>query len=149
MEKHKKVLFCTDLSEACDPAFNYALDLVAREGGELDILHVLPYQANHGMAESYLSETKSRKLKDAFRQELRSICSDRYGVKIAGRVPFSMVTLSGSPEEEIIKYAEKKGSDLIVMGGEAGRRLSRVFNGRLTDRVAKHSKVTVVIVPTR
>ena len=56
-----------------------------------------------------------------------------------------MIALSGNPADEIVKYAEESGFDLIVIGRKENRGFARLF-GTTSTRIAKRAKTEVVIV---
>jgi nucleotide-binding universal stress UspA family protein len=61
----------------------------------------------------------------------------------------SPVIIEGKPAEEILNYAEKEKTDLIVMSTHGSSGFSRWAFGSVADRVVRHSTVPVlVIAPT-
>ncbi len=55
----------------------------------------------------------------------------------------------GPPADEILKYAEKNGIDLIVMSTHGRSGVSRWFFGSVTDRVVRQSLTPVLTVTPR
>jgi len=54
--------------------------------------------------------------------------------------------LSGTPAEEILKYAEENNIDLIVMGHIGKTAAAGFLLGSVSQKVSTHSKCTVMIV---
>lgn len=54
--------------------------------------------------------------------------------------------LNGNPAEEIIRYAEQKGIDFIVIGHLGKSAASGFLIGSVVQKVASHSKCSVFIV---
>jgi nucleotide-binding universal stress UspA family protein len=64
----------------------------------------------------------------------------------AAGVAFNRVVLtSGEPWKGIIKTADKKGCDLIVMAAHGQRGLSALLIGSETNKVLTHSKIPVLV----
>lgn len=53
---------------------------------------------------------------------------------------------SGNPEEEILKYADEKNVDLIVMGAYGHSRIKEAILGSTTERVMRDAKVPLLLV---
>lgn len=61
-------------------------------------------------------------------------------------IGFTPEIVHGNPAEEIIKYSEKKGIDLIVLG-HLGKTAAKGFTiGSVAQKVSAHSKCSVLIV---
>ena len=56
------------------------------------------------------------------------------------------VVVRGHAANEIIRFAEVEGVNLIVMGRQGHSRVARFFLGSTTDRVSEHSHCTVMTV---
>jgi nucleotide-binding universal stress UspA family protein len=56
------------------------------------------------------------------------------------------VVVRGHAANEIIRYAEAEGVNLIVLGRQGHSRVARFFLGSTTDRVSEHCHCTVMIV---
>jgi nucleotide-binding universal stress UspA family protein len=59
------------------------------------------------------------------------------------------VTISGKPDEEILKYADKNRFDLIIMSTHGRSGISRWAFGSVADRVSHYSTIPVLIVSPR
>lgn len=53
---------------------------------------------------------------------------------------------SGNPSEQIVKFAEEKDANLIVMGNRGLGAFSRTLLGSVSNKVINHSKVSVLVV---
>jgi nucleotide-binding universal stress UspA family protein len=56
------------------------------------------------------------------------------------------VAIVGSAANEILKYAEQHGIDLIVMSSHGRSGINRWFMGSVADKVVRHSPIPVLIV---
>ena len=54
-----------------------------------------------------------------------------------------------SPHEAILKVADERQVDLIVMGTHGRTGLARAVIGSVAGRVIRHTKVPVVLVPLK
>lgn len=50
----------------------------------------------------------------------------------------------GNPAEEILKYADEQGIDLITMGTHGRKGLKRTLMGSVAEHVIKHAAVPVM-----
>lgn len=55
----------------------------------------------------------------------------------------------GNPQEEIINTSEQWGADLIVIGTHGRTGLAHFLVGSIAESVVRHSKVPVMVVPTK
>ena len=56
------------------------------------------------------------------------------------------VLLEGHPADELIRYAEENGMDIIVMGTLGRTGIDRMLLGSVAGSVIRHSKVPVMVV---
>lgn len=64
----------------------------------------------------------------------------REGIAVQAATPY------GRADEEILKYSEKNGVDLIIMSTHGRSGISRWAFGSVSDRVVRHSMAPVLIV---
>lgn len=55
----------------------------------------------------------------------------------------------GNPQEEIINTAESWDADLLVLGTHSRTGLAHFLVGSIAESVVRHSKVPVLVVPTK
>ena len=66
---------------------------------------------------------------------------------VAGdRVPVETAVFEGSPSRKIVRYAEREGCDLIVMGTHGRGGIDRLLLGSVAERVVRSSEVPVLTV---
>lgn len=66
-------------------------------------------------------------------------------VKEAG-IKVEHICVSGDPADEILKAAESRNVDMIVMGSRGLGRFSRLFMGSVSTKVCNHTRTTCVTV---
>jgi nucleotide-binding universal stress UspA family protein len=64
-----------------------------------------------------------------------------------GGVTVDTRVLVGHPAEEIVTFAAKDGSQLVVVGTRAARGMDRLLQGSVADLVMRHARQPVLIVP--
>jgi nucleotide-binding universal stress UspA family protein len=154
----KKILYATDLSKNSTFAFRYAVKLAEALDAKVAILYVLP-TIDSAMEvpiitqmgeERYhqLREERSRevienieaKLSDFSRKELSNL--EREADLVS-----SILVHEGDAVDEILKTAERQGSDIIVLGAHGKGIISHTFLGSVSEKVLRRSRRPVVVVP--
>jgi nucleotide-binding universal stress UspA family protein len=140
----KTILFPTDISEGSAHAVPFVTDLTKHYGAKLYIVHVMYdvaratgwYVPHMSMDELYRDiETNARK-------EIEKCCVE----ELRGYKNIEYRILKGVPHEEILKFAEENGVDLIIMGTHSRRGLDRVIFGSTAERVVRHAPCPVLTV---
>lgn len=136
MEKIKKILAPTDLSELSRAGVRYALNLARALGAEVTVYHVVDQedlmQSPNSVLERY-QLALARFLNDHF-SDLTPWLKVREKLEI------------GRPEENIVERARKEGSDLIVISTHGGTGLSHVFVGSVTEKVVRTAPCPVLSI---
>ena len=160
--KIDKVLFASDLTEISRHAFQYASSLAARYDASLVLVCVIEKLAHgvgynfdsvlgEGTAERLIEERKAtarstligKRRED---QNVRSALAEYYGTTTEEEAEFEVVIAEGEVEEEVVKVAEEKRCDVIVMGSHRGI-LGRTSVSGVTKNVLKHTRIPVLVVP--
>ena len=163
----KKILYATDLSENARYAFAYAVSLADLYNAAITILHVLP-EVPELLDQSvigYISaerweEIKSQQLEEA-KEALIGKRKEHLAVKEAllqfsedvkqqqqgaGFTTDEVIVVRGNPVEEIIKNAEERNCELLVMGTHGLGTLADAMLGSTARRVIRRSKMPVLVV---
>ena len=161
----KKILYATDLSENARYAFAYAVSLADLYNAAITILHVLP-EVPELLDQSvigYISaerweEIKSQQLEEA-KEALIGKRKEHLAVKEAllqfsedvkqqgaGFTTDEIIVVRGNPVEAIIKNAEERNCELIVMGTHGLGTLADAMLGSTARRVIRRSKTPVLVV---
>ena len=139
-----KILHPTDFSDCATGAQATAVDLSAKLGGEIVLLHVLVETPLYG--ESVLSMPTVRSVYDAQRKwaeaSLEARASDlrQRGVKASWRAT------TGVPFEEIVEIARQEHAEMIVMGTHGRNGLDRILLGSVAERVIRLAPCPVLTV---
>lgn len=140
----KRILFPTDFSDGALNALPYALDMAKSYGAKLYLLHVIYDIATaSGLHIPHISVDEMYKELDASaRKEL-----EKFGLeqrRVLKDVEHTVIR--GVPYEEILKFAQEKNIDLIVMGTHGRKGLDRVLFGSTAERVVRNASCPVLTV---
>jgi general secretion pathway protein E len=136
MKEIKRILAATDFDADGDAAVDYACNLAERLGAELHLLHVVPKRLFPVRA------TDEAERLEAAHQGL-------------GRLPSRMTrstliiirkTCDGAPADEILRYADENGIDLIALGTHGRNGLAHFVVGSVAEKFIRAAPCPVVIV---
>jgi len=135
-----KILAAIDGSPASEKVLAAAVDLATHYQAELIALSVAEMPEVVAMVDEV--DELRQSADDYFRQigEAAVAYARSRGVKLRN------VVVRGHAANEIIRYAEAEGVNLIVLGRQGHSRVARFFLGSTTDRVSEHCHCTVMIV---
>ncbi|HIJ56197.1 MAG TPA: universal stress protein [Deltaproteobacteria bacterium] len=163
----KKILYTTDLSESALHAFAYAASLANLYGATITMLHVLSDKPDKELSivAPYVTESQWAEIKQRNYQKAREalIGKKRDNVAItevlhtfsdnvkseSDNQPFvtdEILVQRGNPVEQILKTADKRNCDLIVMGSHGHGVIEEALIGSTARRVVRRSQKPVLIV---
>jgi nucleotide-binding universal stress UspA family protein len=153
----KKILYATDLSENARHAFGYAVSLANRHDAKITVLHVVeelsPFARS--MVEDILGEKRWAELRKERKAEVISdlqLRLDKFLSEVRRNrpdYPFAIdktIVVTGHPVDQIIRHAEEKDVDLVVIGSRGKGGLADVTMGTTSRRVVRRCKVPVLVV---
>lgn len=142
-----RILVPVDFSEASEAALEYAIDLAARHGATIDVLHVWELPNYTGMAH-YGGDPDHTDGVETFAQHVHELATARLNDLLVERrrdnVELNGILESGEPIKVIPRVAD--GYDLIVMGAHDDSGAKGIFFGNVADRVAGEVRTTVISV---
>ena len=164
--KIKRILYATDLSESARNALAYAVSLANTYRAELTIVHVLAEDPKLDagivgyIGQEKWSEIKNRNLEEAksaligkrrdnvaIQEALDEFCKTmQEDIGEQHLVMDETMVLRGNPVDQIVRVAEEKDCDLIVMGSYGHSGLAGAIMGSTAQRVLRRSKKPVVVV---
>ena len=162
----KKILYSTDLSESALYAFSYAVSLANTYGAGITILHVLledpdveskisPYISDDQWAEikkRHLQEAREAligKKRDniAIREVLHSFAENvKAGDEVQDFVTDEIIVERGNPVDKILRVAEDRNCDVIVMGSHGHGVIEEALIGSTARRVLRRATKPVLVV---
>jgi nucleotide-binding universal stress UspA family protein len=145
--KLKKVLVGCDFSPDSDQAFKHGVSLAQEFQAELHLAHVIepPVQPNlikeetlvPGKIQEDYHNLLIQKLKEMVPPEAVNWCTPQTSI------------LEGRPYEELVKYADTRDIDMIVLGVRGHGLVKSLFLGSTTDRVIRNSPCPVLSVSSK
>jgi len=152
MEKIKKILAPTDLSELSEVGVRYALDLAKAVGAEVTLYHVVTYEelVKYGevmtekLAIGSTFQTSGSVL-EKYERALARLIKERFSDLIPPVKVNQKVEL-GAPDVNIVEQAKKEGADLIVISTHGRSGLSHIFIGSVTEKVVRHAHCPVLSI---
>ena len=135
-----KILAAIDGSPASEKVLAAAVDLATHYQAELIALSVAE------MPEVVAMVDEVDELRQSADDYFRQIGEAAVEYARSRGVNLHNVVVRGHAANEIIRYAEAEGVNLIVLGRQGHSRVARFFLGSTTDRVSEHCHCTVMIV---
>ncbi len=140
----RHILCPVALGPAARGVLEYAGVLAVRFGADLTVLHAIYDPLD--VTSSHIPHPPQEQL----REEMIRIAEERLRGEMrqtVGSVPrASLVVLAGSPVKQIIRFAQERGVDLIVMGRTEQSGLDRLVAGSTTERVVRTAPCPVLTV---
>ncbi|MCS6799006.1 MAG: universal stress protein [Myxococcota bacterium] len=139
----RRILCPVDFSETSERALRYAIDLAARLGADVRVVHVYQfpvYSLPEGVVlarpefVTQLTTELGRQLDDLVRRH------GGHGVHLEGRLA------EGVPWVEIDRLAGEMGADLVVMGTHGRTGVQRFLLGSVAEKVVRSCRVPVLTV---
>ena len=137
-----RVLYATDGSAGSQAALEILLQNFDPKGVELvDVLHVLPTPiglapGTHGKG-SVILEANQRVGDEVVAAAVAAL--EARDVRAEGAV------VMGHPAAEILRHAEERGCDLIIVGSRGLTGIQRLLAGSVTGKVARYARTSVLI----
>ncbi len=158
MPSYQHILYATDLGRHTRPVFRHAVALATYTGARITWLHVVEPLGNTGRAVigAYLPDVDVHTIeRDALKEilatmhkRLSKFCADELDAcQAESEIVEALEVASGLPSEEIIKTAEARHADLIVMGTCTHALMGRSSIGSTARKVVQHSHIPVLVVP--
>lgn len=162
----KSILFATDLTENCQPAYDFTLSLAVKFQATIYLLHVIETLPENveGKLKHLLGKHKwgdmvnsqqtnarrsllgKRSTNQVVRDALNNFCNqariEDEGCKVQTR---EIIISDGDIDEEILQHAKGNKCDLIVLGGHRTL-FAKNSIGSTMKSVLKNAKIPVTIV---
>ena len=125
----RHVLFPTDFSENADMAYDILMKMASSDIKKITLAHVIESEDQIPEAEKNLISLKTR-LEDA------------------GAKDVTYRLLEGSPTKALINLMNTDDVSLVIMGSQGRGRVQEIFLGSLSHNIARHSDVSVLLIPS-
>ena len=144
MLSFRKILAPVDLSEASPKLAPYILSIATKYDAEIHLLFVarlLQYFTGFYVPHASIAEFE-KFLLDGSQKRLYDFKEAYFNTWPATRA----TVVIGDISDEILKYIDTAGIDLMIMGTHGRKGLDRAVFGSVADRVIKASSVPVFVV---
>ena len=142
---YKHILVPTDGSKLSEKAVKYAVELAKETKARVTALHVTPKFHTFTYQTEMLEMTPAEYAKASDEHANRYL---RFAERVAGSAGVACDVAQASsdqPYKEIIKAAQKKGCDLILMASHGRRGIEGFLLGSETQKVLTHSRTPVLV----
>jgi len=146
---YRRVVVGTDGSDTAAMAVGQAADLAKSFDAELLIVTAFVPEPAAGRASEDLPEDIKWQITDSAVAEEHAVKAAEIAAK-AGLPRAQLHTLSekGDPADALVRVAEERGGDLIVVGSKGMSSASRFLLGSVPNKVSHHAACDVMIVQT-
>ena len=139
----KKILLPFDGSTHSVNAAKYALDLAKLFGAHVNIIYCFDWRENmFEVPDILISELKKRRQEEA--DNTLKIAGDIF---VNQGVKYTLKAQMGLPGDILVRLAESKEYDLIIMGSHGHSDIAGIFLGSVTHKVLNTIYCPVLIVP--
>jgi nucleotide-binding universal stress UspA family protein len=140
MRSIETILVTTDFSATSRHALPWARDLAERFGSKLILAHV------HEDLSPFFPEYAQPGIAEAFEEHRRA--ADARLARLARELgpDIEPMTSTGTPHREIVRIAEERKVDLIVMATHGRGLVSHALLGSTTERVLRRAPCPVLVV---
>jgi nucleotide-binding universal stress UspA family protein len=140
----KKILVTTDMSEFSLAALEYASSFGHLFSSAIHLLYVVepgaPKFSHHG------HEGQHRDPRPRSKEEARGILDEFVTKNVNPDIKLAPTVRTGNPADEIRRFAEQEGVDLIVMATHGRTGLRHVVLGSVAEKVVRLSSIPVLTV---
>ena len=139
------ILLPTDGSPLSASAIAQGVRLAKATGARVTGLYVKPQFHVFTYRTEMLEDTREQYAKDCDAHAVEYLAVVEKAAREAG-VPFATASVSDDqPDEAILRIADERGCDVIVMASHGRRGVAGVLMGSVTQKVLTHGKVPVLV----
>lgn len=143
----KKIMIASDGSETSMRAAELAVELARLSEGSITVIYVVDIYRLASLPEYTSFPSISGRLMELMLKESEQATAEVGEMAWDAGVPFRRIVAEGEPSDEILRGAYESGSDLLVVGRIGRSGLEKIMLGSVAEKVVRHSKVPVLIVP--
>lgn len=141
----QRILVATDYSPSSKLALDFACSIANKFGADLHLLHVVVEPLPMVVPEGVWLEPESV-LAALARNAKIALTENTKGLQLEPNVHVIREVKIGYPSDEIQKYAVEQKMDLIVIGTQGHRGLSRILLGSVAEKTVRIAKCPVMTI---
>ena len=142
MMMYDRILVPTDGSDGMTRVIEHAVNLADAHDAAIDAVYVVNSASYAGLP----MESSWEGIDEMLREDAEEAVATVHDAGDARGVPVTTAVLEGTPSREIVKYAEQRGCDLVVMGTHGRGGIDRLLLGSVAEKVVRASNVPVLTV---
>lgn len=137
---YNRILVATDGSDTAVRATRHAVGLARQYGAELHAVYVIETRTGYDNA-IVDPDVVRQNLREEGEEALTAI-----GNQVDAEVSVVTSIREGIPHEELLRYIEDQGIDLVVMGAKGKSALKTILLGSTTEALLRADRVPVLVV---
>ncbi len=143
----KTIMIATDGSDASRKAATVGLDIARDSCSEVTAVYIVDTQRLNSLHGYTSLPGLKDKLLDMMLREGESATSEIS--KMASDIGLSSnkIIAEGDPSSELLRISKELAMDLLVIGGIGRSGLRKLLLGSVAEKVIRHSRVPVLLVP--
>jgi len=140
----RRILFPTDFSEPAEYAWTYALAFAQKFGAEVHLVHVVTPPPH--LTEAYAISFDPERTVQGLIEEANALLDQQVAAARSEGLLFYCEVRVGVDYREIIDYASKHDTDLIVMATHGRTGLAHVLLGSVAEKVVRKASCPVLTI---
>lgn len=145
MNKIKKILAPTDLSDLSRTGVRHALETAHSLGAEVIVYYVITYEEVNLPHIGFYTEALTKWLPQERKKLLSEFLRDNFADMIS-KVEIKQEVEVGVPYQRIVEKAVKEGVEMIVMSTHGRTGLLHMLLGSVTEKVVRHAPCPVLSI---
>ncbi len=139
----KNILVTTDFSDFSTAAIEYASSFALLYAATIHLVHVVEPRAIVGIHDIELNTGfRGEELEEKAREEMRKFVY----WKLKNNTNMEQIILHGDPHREIVRYAQEREIDMIVIATHGRTGLAHILMGSVAEKILRLSAVPVLVV---
>lgn len=144
MKPIERILFATDFSKNSERVLEYAVVFAEKFHARLYVLHVVHDLKNY--TGFYVTKTPLSQLQKELLEEGKNQMEKLRGEMLKNFGNSEVLVVTGSPPVEILRAAQEKQVDLIILGAHGEEKPEHQFLGSTVEKVTRRAPCPVVVV---
>jgi nucleotide-binding universal stress UspA family protein len=149
MSRFQTIVAAVDFSDTATEALEAAVSLASFDPqARVHLLHVVP-DPMPAVWSDELPQIDMHMIEHTWRDGATRQLGTLAGAAKLDPARFETAVAVGTPATEIVRYAERQGADVIVMGSHGHGVVARFLLGSVAERVVRQAPCPVLVVPHR
>lgn len=144
MKPIERILFATDFSRHLEQVLDYAVVFAEKFHAKLYILHVVHDLKNY--TGFYVTKTPLTQLQKELQEEGKNQMERLCREKLKDFNNYETLVVTGSPSVEILRAAQEKQADLLILGAHEEEKPEHRLLGSTVEKVTRQAPCPVLVV---